>query len=96
MGSFKGHKIAAGFVNPSSFARQPLATRSSVTRFVKKRGGNFTYSYGAGTQSGLMPAMGPSVAWFFRRLTTVTTIRWANRRLEIEFQRRVRRALLRG
>lgn len=96
VGSFKGHKIAAGFVNPSSFGRQPWATRSSVTRFVKKRGGNFTYTYEAGTKSGLMPAMGPSIAWFFKRLTTVTTIRWVNRRLEIEFQRRVRRALLRG
>lgn len=94
VGSFKGHKVAAGFVNPSSFARQPLAARSSVTRMVKRRGGQFTYSYGAGTQSGLMPAMGPSVAWFFKQLTTVTTVRWVNKRLEQEFQRRMRRELL--
>lgn len=93
VGSFKGHKVAAGFVNPSSFARQPLATRQSVTRNVKKRGGAFTYSYGNGQ---LQPAMGPSVAWFFKQLTNVTTVRWVNRRLEAEFQRRVRRALLRG
>ena len=94
VGSFKGHKVAAGFVNPSSFARQPLATRSSVTRMVKRRGGKFTYTYGTGTQSGLMPAMGPSVAWFFKQLTTATTVRWVNRRLEQEFQRRMRRELL--
>lgn len=93
VGSFKGHKIAAGFVNPSSFARQPLSSRSSVTRNVKKRGGAFTYNYGDGQ---LQPAMGPSVAFFFKRLTNVTTVRWVNRRLEAEFQRRVRRALLRG
>ena len=90
VGSFKGHKVAAGFVNPASFARQPLATRSSVNRNVKKRGGAFTYSYG----TGLMPAIGPSVAWFFKQLTSVTTMRWINRRLEQEFQRRVRRELL--
>lgn len=96
VGVFKGSKIAAGFVNPSSFARQPLATRSSVTRNVKKRGGMFTYTYGAGTQSGVMPAMGPSVAFFFKRLTTVSTVTWSNRRLQQEFQRRMRRELLRG
>lgn len=96
VGVFKGSKIAAGFVNPSSFARQPLSTRSSVTRNVKSRGGAFTYKYGTGTQSGLMPAMGPSVAFFFKRLTTATTINWANRRLQQEFQRRMRRELLRG
>ncbi|WP_312115301.1 hypothetical protein [Stutzerimonas nitrititolerans] len=95
VGSFKGHKVAAGFVNPSSFARQPLATRSSVTRYVKKRGRRFTYNYGAGP-SGLMTAMGPSVAWFFKRLTNVTTVRWVNRRLEQEFQRRMRRELSKG
>ncbi|MCY1360867.1 hypothetical protein D9M69_475130 [compost metagenome] len=96
VGSFRGSKVAAGFVNPASFARQPLATRSSVTRNVKKRGGSFTYTYGAGTQSGVMPAMGPSVAYFFKRLTSVTLIRWVNRYAEAEFQRRYRRALLRG
>lgn len=93
VGSFKGHKVAAGFVNPSSFGRQPLATRQSVTRNVKKRGGAFTYSYGNGQ---LQPAIGPSVAWFFKRLTSVTTVRWVNKHLDAEFQRRVRRALLRG
>ncbi|WP_417312379.1 hypothetical protein [Ectopseudomonas khazarica] len=94
VGSFKGHKVAAGFVNPSSFARQPLATRSTVTRMVKSRGGQFTYRYGAGTRNGLMPAMGPSVAWFFKRLTTASTVGWVNKRLQQEFQRRMRRELL--
>ncbi|WAC45580.1 hypothetical protein OU997_05255 [Pseudomonas sp. SL4(2022)] len=96
VGVFKGHKIAAGFVNPSSFARRPLATRSSVTRNVKKRGGAFTYKYGTGTQTGVMPAMGPSVAFFFKRLTSATTVSWANQKLQQEFQRRMRRELLRG
>lgn len=96
VGSFKGHKVAAGFVNPASFARQPLATRSSVTRDVKKRGGQFTYSYGAGTQSGVMPAMGPSVAWFFKRLTNAATIKYTNRKLQNEFAKRLRKELLKG
>ncbi|WP_348658646.1 hypothetical protein [uncultured Stutzerimonas sp.] len=91
VGSFKGHKVAAGFVNPASFGRQPWATRSSVTRNVQKRGGQFSYKYGSGA---LTPALGPSVAWFFKRLTSVTTVRWVNRRLEQEFQRRMRRELL--
>lgn len=93
VGSFKGHKIAAGFVNPASFARQPLSTRSSVTRNVKKRGGAFTYRYDA---DGLAPAMGPSIAFFFKRLATVTNIKKINRKLEQEFQRRVRKELLKG
>lgn len=96
VGVFKGKKIAAGFVNPSSRTRMPLATRSSVTRNVKSRGGAFTYLYGAGTRSGLMPAMGPSVAYFFKKLTTASTVKWANSRLQQEFQRRLRRELLKG
>ena len=96
VGSFKGHKVAAGFVNPSSFARQPLATRSASTKNVKKRGGEFTYSYGAGTQSGVMPAMGPSVAWFFKQLTSATTVKYANQKLQQEFARRLRKELLKG
>lgn len=91
VGSFKGHKVAAGFVNPSSFARQPLATRTSVRREVKKRGGQHAYTY---QYHAPKPAMGPSVAWFFKQLTSVTTMRWINRRLEQEFQRRLRRELL--
>lgn len=92
VGSFRGHKVAAGFVNPSSSARQPWATRRSVTRNVKKRGGLYTYTYG----KYLQPAMGPSVAWFFKRLTNAATVRWVNRRLEQEFQRRLRKELLKG
>lgn len=96
VGAFKGSKVAAGFVNPASFARRPLATRRSVTRNVASRGGAFTYNYGTGTKSKLMGAMGPSVAFFFKRLTTVTTIKWANARLQQEFQRRLRKELLKG
>lgn len=93
VGSFRGHKVAAGFVNPSSFARQPLSSRSSVTRNVKRRGGAFTYSY---DKESLGPAIGPSVAFFFKRLSGVATIKYANRKLQVEFQRRLRRELLRG
>ena len=96
VGSFKGHKVAAGFVNPASFARQPWASRRRVTRNVASRGGEFTYNYGTGSRSTLMPAMGPSVAFFFKRLTTVSNVKKINRRLELEFQRRLRRELLRG
>lgn len=96
VGAFKGSKVAAGFVNPASFARRPLATRSRVTRNVASRGGAFTYTYGTGTRSGFMPAMGPSVAFFFKRLTTADTIKWTNARLQQEFQRRLRKELLSG
>lgn len=93
VGSFKGHKVAAGFVNPAGFARRPLSSRNSVTRSVKKRGGAHTYTYGKDV---LGPAMGPSVAFYFKRLTNAATLKYANRQLQAEFQRRVRRELLRG
>lgn len=93
VGSFKGHKVAAGFVNPASFARRPLASKRSVTRSVKKRGGLFTYNYDKGTT---ISAMGPSVAWFFKQLTSATTIKYANQKLQQEFARRLRKELLKG
>lgn len=93
VGSFKGHKVAAGFVNPTSFARRPLATKRSVTRAVKNRGGQYTYSYDQGTR---ITAMGPSVAYYFKRLTSATTIKYANQKLQNEFARRLRKELLKG
>lgn len=93
VGSFKGHKVAAGFVNPASFARRPLASQRSVTRSVKKRGGQFTYNYDKGT---MISAMGPSVAYYFKRLTSVTTIKYASQKAQSEFARRLRKELLKG
>lgn len=95
VGVFRGQKVAAGFINPASAGRRPLATRSSATRNIISRGGNFTYRYGAGPR-GLMEAMGPSVAWFFKQLTDSQTVGWVNRTLQAEFQRRMRRELLKG
>ncbi len=95
VGSFKGHKVAAGFVNPASLGKQPWATRSSRVRKLKKPARydqRKAYVY----NTGLQPAMGPSVAFYFRRLTNVATVGYANRYLSAEFQRRYRRALLRG
>lgn len=95
VGSFKGHKIAAGFVNPASVGRQPWATRSQRARVLKKapkydQRKAYVYNHP------LSPALGPSVAFYFKRLTNVATIKYTNRQLNAEFQRRMRRALLRG
>lgn len=95
VGSFKGHKVAAGFVNPASFARQPWRTRSERARVLKKPA-KFDQRASYRYKTPLSPALGPSVAFFFKRLTSATTIRWVNRRLEQEFQRRMRRELLKA
>lgn len=95
VGSFKGHKVAAGFVNPASLGRQPWRTRSERVRNLKKPpkfDSRPTYRY----ETGLSPALGPSVAFFFRRLTNRATLDFANKRLLLEFQRRLRRELLKG
>lgn len=86
VGSFKGSRVAAGFVNPASFARQPWRTRTE--RRTAKR----TYRY----ESALKPAIGPSIAFFFKRLTNRDTLQFANRRLQNEFQRRYRKELIRA
>lgn len=86
VGSFKGHKVVAGFVNPSSFARQPWRTRT------ERAGNGKKYRY----ESQLKPALGPSIAFYFKRMTNRATIEFANKRMEIEFQRRLRRELLKG
>lgn len=99
VGSFKGHKVAAGFVNPASEARQPWRTRSEKARSAsaRKKFAPAIKSYRYGVQGGgLDHAMGPSIAWFFKRLTNVATMRYANRHLNTEFQRRLRKELLKG
>ena len=78
-----GRKVAAGFVNPSSKHKLPLATRSN--RAAK----NKTYSY----QRGLQPAQGPSAAYWFKQLTNGQTIRWVNAFLQQEFEKRIRREI---
>jgi hypothetical protein len=95
VGSFKGHKVAAGFVNPASFARQPWRTRSERARSLKrppKLDQRKSYRYA----TALEPALGPSIAWFFKQLTNNTTMRYAERLLQQEFQRRLRKELLKG
>lgn len=83
-----GKKIAAGFVNPSSSGRLPWATRSSKT--VARAGGARNYRY---EWQKRRLAMGPSVAYWFKIVTTQSTIRWTNEFLAQEFERRIRREL---
>lgn len=73
----QGRKIAAGFVNPSAKQRKPVRTRGFKGANGRK----------------MKPALGPSLAFFFRRLTTSKTIRWTNAFLQQEFERRMRREL---
>lgn len=84
-----GQKLAAGFVNARSQNRAPLSTRSSKARVLKKppkvAGSHYLYPTGLG------PAMGPSVAYYFKRLSTQQRIRRINARLQNELERRVRR-----
>ena len=89
----RGKKMAAGFVNPSSSNRTPLRTRSERARNLKRpaRAGDNVKSYRYSTL--LQEALGPSVAYWFWRLTTPELIAYANRRLNAEFQQRARREL---
>lgn len=86
-----GRKLAAGFVNPEGRKRLPLSTRSSKARVLKNPSKNrtphiknYVYAHPLGE------AMGPSVAHWFKVLTTPTTIRWTNVFLQQELWRRVR------
>lgn len=76
-----GHKVAAGFVNPSSFSRMPWSTR------IKVRGAPKGF---------LSPALGPSVAYWFKQLTDNQTIRWTNIFLQQEFEKRIRQEVAKG
>lgn len=78
--TLKGRKLAAGFVNPSGRKGLPLRTRGFK---------------GANGKS-LKPALGPSVAYFFKQLTDSQTIRWTNGFLQQEFERRIKREVAKG
>lgn len=78
-----GKKVAAGFVNPASTNKLPLATRS------RKHVGSRTYNY----RRALQLAQGPSAAYWFKQLTGDQTVRWVNAFLQQEFERRIRREI---
>jgi len=82
-----GKKVAAGFVNPSSQGKLPLATKSSRAR--NKATGPKAYSY----RLPLGVAMAPSVAYWFKQLSGAQTVRWTNIFLQKEFEKRIRREL---
>ena len=79
-----GRKLAAGFVNPSGRQQAPLSTRS---RKVSAKGREYQNKRAIGA------ALGPSAAYWFRRLTDGQTLRWVNARLQQEFARRMRKEL---
>jgi hypothetical protein len=89
---FGGRKIAAGFLNPSSYMPGPLRTRRSKTA-SRKDGTTKTYTDVLATPE---RAIGPSVAYYFKKLTTPQRIRMINAMLQQEFERRVRAALAKG
>lgn len=76
-----GRKIAAGFVNPSSVAKQPWRTKRVSFRI---------------TNNPLKPALGPSVAYWFKALTGGPTITWTNLFLQREFEKRLQREIAKG
>lgn len=77
-----GRKVAAGFVNPSSVAKQPWRTKRTRMRVTDQ---NF-----------LMPALGPSVAYWFKALSDSRTINWTNAFLQQEFEKRLRAEIAKG
>lgn len=76
-------KLAAGFVNPSSKKKLPWQTRS------EKRTANKTYSYGREIQE----ALAPSTAYWFKQMTTPSTLNWVNTFLQQEFAKRMNKEL---
>lgn len=93
----RGQKVAAGFVNPRGDLRRPLSTRSERARNLKRPGRNRSphvrsYRY----EMGLTNAMAPSVAFWFKQLTSTQTIRWTNTFLQQEFERRIKREVAKG
>lgn len=91
-----GMKLAAGFVNPHGKRKAPLATYSSKARVLKKpsRVSATRYRYTWGGRA--YDALGPSVAYYFKRLTGPARVRMINARLQQEFERRVNKRLARG
>lgn len=88
-----GRKVAAGFVNPSSSRKLPLATRSGRERKVHAKTKlpsirQYRYEYRVPED-----ALGPSTAYWFKQLTNTRTIAWVNAYLQQEFARRLRKEL---
>lgn len=83
----RGRKVAAGFVNPASSRQAPLRTRGSRT---SARGKAYTI------KKALSAALGPSAAYWFKRLTTTQTIKWTNDFLQEEFAKRMQKELDKG
>lgn len=77
--TLRGRKIAAGFVNPSATKGHPLRSKGFK---------------GAGGRK-VKPALGPSIAYFFKQITNAGTIRWTNQFLQQEFEKRFQRELTR-
>ena len=75
-----GRKRAAGFINPASKNKLPLATHS-------KRG-KYRYDY-----KNLQLALGPSIAYWFKDLSGPATQAWVNSFLQEEFQRRMQKEM---
>lgn len=78
-----GNKTAAGFVNPASVGKKPLATKS------EKRTQRKAYSY----KKALKGAIGLSAAYWFKHLSTTQTISWINTFLQQEFNRRLQKEI---
>ena len=88
-----GRKVAAGFVNPSGRKKKPLITKSEKARNLKrppKFDQRKSYLY----KKPLQDALGPSVAYWFKQLTTLRTINWVNAYLQQEFNKRLQKELL--
>lgn len=81
-----GKKVAAGFVNPLSQHKLALSTRTTRQRRGKIARHDYTT---------LQPAEGPSVAYWFKGLTTPSMQRWTGVYLRKEFERRMRQELKR-
>lgn len=77
-----GRKVAAGFVNPASVAKQPWRTKRTRMRVTD--------------QNYLQPALGPSVAYWFKALTDQQTITWISSFLQREFEARMQKELAKG
>lgn len=77
-------KTGAGFVNPSSKNKLPLSTRSS-----KNTRGGKSYTY----KRHLQLAQGPSVAYWFKGLSSSGTQSWVSAFLQEEFSKRMQKEL---
>ena len=75
-----GRKVAAGFINPSSAHKLPLAS------YKTRKGGKIPFK-------SLQPAQGLSAAYWFQGLTGGNTLRWVNVLLKREMTNRVNKEI---